>query len=318
MTAVPQVTAVTYADYAPLWATDGAYANTTPEGFLPRGPEDIRVHHTSVAPGYFDLLKTPLLQGRDFTLADDAAAPPVMIVNQAFATRYFGNATAIGRRVQVRSKWHTIVGVVKDSRYFSFTDAPQPHFYRPFRQAYRTGQQLIFFVRTNGDPESAIASLRANAAAVDSTASGFLAATLWDYNALLLLPMKLATNLLTVLGAIAFLLAGVGLHGVISYTVSQRTRELGIRMALGAGANQLLALVLKQGLLLSGGGILLGLLLSAATMRLIANLLTGVTPFDPITFLAASAFLLAVTALATYLPARRATRIEPLRALHNE
>jgi predicted permease len=312
----PGIAAVTYADYAPLWSTDGPYTAAQPEGFVPRNPEDLKVHRTTIAPGYFALLKIPVLEGRDFNENDDGKARRVMIVDQAFARRFYGGASPVGRRVEVWGEWYTVVGLVRYSKYFSFTEGSRPHYYLAFRQSYQMGQHIVFFVRAKGDPDAAIANLRSAAVAIDPNAASFTAAPLVEYNALLLFPLKLAASLLAALGVIAFLLAGVGLYGVISYAVSQRTRELGIRMALGAKPRQVLGAVVRQGMLLTAAGVTLGLALALASMRLLTSLLVGVSPFDPLTFVAASVFLASVAALASFLPAHRATRIEPYAALH--
>jgi predicted permease len=316
--AAPGIAGVTYADYAPLYATDGPYTAVQPEGFVPRNPEDVKVHRTSIAPGYFQLLRIPVLDGRDFTENDDVKAQPVMIVDQAFALRFYGGASPVGRRVKLYGKWFSIIGLVRDSKYFSFTEGPRPHYYLPFRQSYRLGQRILFFVRNNGDPESAIAALRREAAAVAPGAINFTAAPLADYNDLLLIPLRLAASLLAALGAIAFLLAGVGLYGLISYSVSQRTRELGIRIALGARPREVLGMVARQGVILTGAGVLFGLVLAFASMRIVTGLLADISPFDPLTFAAAGLFLLAVALVASFIPAYRATRIQPLNALRTE
>ena len=314
----PGIAAVSYADYAPLWSTDGPYTAALPKGFVPRHPEDVKVHRTSIGPGYFRLLKIPLLEGRDFTESDDRKAERVMIVDQAFAKRFYGGASPVGRQVQVWKKWYRVVGLVRDSRYFSFTGASQPHYYLPFRQSYQQGQFIVFFVRVKGDPDAAISTVRREAVTLDANASSFSAAPLAEYNALLLMPLKLAASMLAALGVIAFLLAAVGLYGVMSYAVSQRTREMGIRMALGARPREVLGVVVREGMLLTAGGVAIGVALALASMRLLAGFLVGISPFDPLTFAAASLFLGAVAAVASFLPAHRATRIDPFKALRSE
>jgi len=313
-----EVAAVSYADFAPLWSSDGPYTSAIPKGFVPRHPDDVKVSMTSIAPGYFRLLEIPLLEGRDFTAMDDAAAAPVMMVDQAFARRFYGGASPVGRQVLVRRQWRTVVGMVRDSKYFSFTESARPHFYLPFRQSYEAGQPIVFFVRTKGDPEAAIASIRREAVALDPSAAGFTAAPLTEFNDLLLLPLKLAASLLMILGGIALLLAAVGLYGVMSCAVSQRTQEMGIRMALGAMPRAVWGSVVGQGMLLAVCGLAIGLVLALASMRLLAKALIGVSPFDPLTFAAAVVFLAAVAAVASFVPAHRATRIDPYVALRSE
>lgn len=312
------ITAAAYADYAPLWSTDGAYNTVRPEGFLAANPSDLKVHRTSVSPGYFSLLEIPFLEGRDFSESDAAQAAEVMIVDQAFARRFYGGASPVGRRVALGKKTVTIVGMVKDSRYFSFTEAPRPHFYRPFRQAFQTGQRAIFFLKSSGDAESALAELRDAAKAIDPGLSGFAAAPLAEYNAILLLPQKLAATLLNVLGLIALVLAGIGLYGVTSYAVSQRTQELGIRMALGARPVEVLGDIVRQVLRVTAFGIGIGALLALATGRILGSWLVGVGDFNVLAFSYSSLFLLLIATLATAIPAWRAMRVDPYTALRSD
>jgi predicted permease len=312
------IAAVAYADYAPLWSTDGPYHTTRPEGFVPRSPDELKVNRTVVSPGYFDLLKIRLLEGRDFTETDDRNTQPVLIVNQAFARRFYDGTSPIGRRVMVRDQWRTIVGLVRDSKYYSFTESPRPHYYMPFRQWYLQGAEIVFFVRAKGSPEAVIASLRAAATDIDRNAAEFTAAPLADQNALLLIPIKLTASLLTALAVIALLLAGVGLYGVISYAVSQRTRELGIRIALGAKPREVLRIIAREGMVLTSAGLFCGLAMAVASMRILSRFLVGISPFDLPTFAAATLFLIAISMLASVVPAVRAARIRPNAALRSD
>ncbi len=224
----------------------------------------------------------------------------------------------MARRVKVRGLWWTVVGVARDGKHFSFTEPPQPHFYVPFRQWYLQGQNIVFFVRAKGEPERAIGGLRAAVAGIDPNAAGFSALAMAERNSMLLIPIKLTTSMLSTLGAIALLLAGVGLYGVISYAVSQRTRELGIRMALGARPRELLTSVAGKGMALTGIGVSCGLALSVLSMQGLAKLLVDVSPFDPPTFAGAAGFLVFVGAAASFVPARRASRVAPIEALRAE
>ena len=314
----PGVTAVTYADYAPLWADDGPYTLAQPEGVVPRHPEDVKVHHTRIGPGYFDLLKIPILEGRDFTDNDNSTTQPVIIVDQAFARRFYRGASPVGRRVRVWQKWFRVVGLVRDSKHFSFTEESLPHFYVPFQQTYRLGQMILFFVRTPGSPDSVISTLHREAAALDANATAFNAAPMAERSALLLLPLRLAASMLAALGVIAFLLAAVGLYGVMSCAVSQRAHEIGIRVALGARPYQILRTVAHHAAVLTGSGLAIGLLLALASLRLVSAFLVGIRPLDPLTFLAASLFLIVVAAAASFVPAHRAMRIDPFAALRSE
>jgi predicted permease len=309
---------VSYADYAPLWANDGPYTAAEPEGFIPRHPEDAKVHGTSVAPGYFDLLRIPILEGRDFSERDLRPAPPVMIVNQAFAMRFYDGASPVGRRVKIRGNWVTVVGLVRDSKYFSFTDKPGPHFYLPFRQSYRLGQRIVFFVRTTGDPEAVVPILRSLAGSIDPNATSLKAAPLEEFNEGLLVPQKIAASLLSALGVIAFLLASVGLYGLTAYSVGQRTQELGIRMALGARPHEVITIIMRRGMILTATGIAIGVGLAVGLMRIVEDLLVGVSTLDALAFGSAAVFLTLVSMLASYIPARKATRLDPFAALRAE
>jgi hypothetical protein len=263
-------------------------------------------------------LKIPILEGRDFTEADDRKAPLVMIVDQAFARRFYGGASPIGRRVQVCKKRWTIAGVVRDSKYFSFTEGSRPHFYLPFRQSWQLGQNIVFFIRSKTDPEAVISTMRREAVAIDPNASSFAAAPLAEHNLMQLLPLRVASGLLAALGVIAFLLSGIGLYGVMSYSVSERTREFGIHMALGARPRDVVSGVAGNSLMLTAMGLAAGLLLAVGATRLIGGILVGISPLDPVTFALASLFLTVVAVLASLRPAYRATQVDPAVALRDD
>jgi hypothetical protein len=278
----------------------------------------LKVHRTSISTGYFELLRIPVLEGRDFKESDVCGAPLVMMVDQAFARRFYGGASPVGRRALLWKKWYTIVGLVRDSKYYSLTRVSTPHFYLPFRQSYQLGQRLVFFARAKGAPDDVIATMRREASGIDPNAASLIAAPLAEYNAVLLLPLKVAASLLAVLGLIALVLAGVGLYGLMSYSVSQRTQELGIRIALGANPGNIVGLVLRQAVVLSATGLAAGLGLALVSMRLVSSFLVGISAFDATTFVLAALFLASVAALSSSLPALRATRVDPHAALRDE
>jgi putative ABC transport system permease protein len=316
----PGVTGAAYSDSIPLGFGLGKWNDVTVEGYAPRRGENLGVHHASVSPGYFDLLRMPLLAGRDFRSEDNKNAPRVMIVNESFAQRFFEGRVPVGRRVQIYGKPFTIVGMVKDSKYLSLSEAPQPYFYMSFDQVhYGSGENgVAFYARTDRDARGFVPVLRREMSAIDPNSAGLTAMALSDYISAAWFGPRLASLFLGVLGVIALLLAGVGLYGVMAYSVSQRTREIGIRIALGADPGGVLRLVMRRGLLLAFSGIAAGLVIALAAAPLIAPLLYHVSPADPASIAGAALFLTVVAVIASLIPALRATRVDPILALHEE
>jgi predicted permease len=318
--AAPGVTGAAYSDSIPLGFGLGKWAKVMVEGYASRPGENLDVHHASVSPGYFDLLRIPLLAGRDFRPEDNENVLRVMIVNESFARRFFDGRDPVGHRVQIYRKPFTIVGMVKDSKYDSLSEGPQPYFYMSFDQVhYGSGENgVALYARTGGDARGFVPVLRREMLAIDPNSAGLTAMPLSDYISAAWFGPRLASVFLGVLGVISILLAGVGLYGVMAYSVSQRTREIGIRMALGARQEGVLRMVIRQGLLLALLGIATGLAISLAATRQLAPLLYRVSPTDPVSIAGAALFLIAVAALASLFPALRATRVDPILALRQE
>jgi predicted permease len=316
----PGVTGAAYSDSIPLGFGLGKWNDVMVEGYAPRRGESLGVHHASVSPGYFDVLRMPLLTGRDFKLEDNDSAPRVMIVNESFARRFFDGRDPVGRRVQVRGTQFTIVGLVKDSKYLSLSESPEPYFFMSFDQVHNSSGEngVSFYARTDRDARGFLPVLRHEMSAIDPSSSGLTAMALSDYISAAWFGPRLASMFLAVLGLIAILLAGVGLYGVMAYSVSQRTREIGIRMALGADPHGVLRMVMRRGLLLALSGIAVGLVIAFAAAPQLAPLLYHVSPADPLSIAGAALFLIAVAVLASLIPALRATRIDPILALHEE
>ncbi len=314
----PGVVAVSYADNLPLGYDRGAWEDLAIEGFVAGPSDNMKIYRFLTAPGYFDLMRIPLVDGRDFTEHDDSQSLQVMIVNETFAHRYFAGANPIGRRVQGWGRWFTIVGVAKDSKYQTPTETPQPFFYVPFRQVLREDLPITFLVRTSGDPLQAASILRHETSSLDPEVSIFDTMALSDFIAVSLFPQKIAALLLSVLGAVALALAAIGLYSVMAYSIAQRTQEIGLRMALGAKPSDVMALALRGGMSLTAIGLAAGVAASLAVTRLAAGFLVGVNATDPLIFTGAASFLGAVALAACYLPARRATRVDPLVALRNQ
>ncbi|HXN47514.1 MAG TPA: ABC transporter permease [Bryobacteraceae bacterium] len=313
----PGIVGVSYADRIPLGFGLGPSSDLEIQGYVPRQGENMVVSRNRVGPGYFATLRIPVLEGREFTSHDDAAAQPVIVINQTFARRFLGSANPVGRKVRAWDTWLTVIGLVRDGKYYTLSEAPRPYFFVPFEQR-PTDNPIDFYVRTRGNPDDALKALRREAAAIDPEVGAFEAMPLADYIAAPLFPQKVAASLLSVLGALSLLLAAVGLYSVMAYAVSQRRNEIGIRMALGARVNDVLAMVMRQGLLLTAAGLAAGLVVALAAARLIGDMLVNVSAFDPLIFIAAVAFLGAIALLASYLPARRATKVDPMTALRCE
>jgi putative ABC transport system permease protein len=318
--AAPGVTGAAYSDSIPLGFGLGKWTDVMVEGYAARPGENLDVHHASVSPGYFELLKMPLLAGRDFRPEDSENAPRVMIVNQSFARRFFGGRDAVGRRVRIYGKAFTIVGMVKDSKYLSLSEAPQPYFYMSFDQVHGGSGEggVALYARSNGDARGFVSVLRRAMSAIDPNSAGLTAMPLSDYISAAWFGPRLAAMFLGVLGGISMLLAGVGLYGVMAYSVSQRTREIGIRMALGAEPGGVLWMVMGRGLLLAVLGIAAGLAMALAATPRLAPLLYRVSPADPVSIAGAALFLMVVAVVASLIPALRATRVDPMVALRQE
>ena len=288
---------------------------------LPAGGEKPMVGLNYVTPDYFRTMRIPLLEGRTFTDADVESAPWVAIVNEKFAKKFWPKESAIGhefREASIHTHSMRVVGVVKDSRTAGLLGPITEHFYSPFAQQYSSLATLQ--VRTVSAPETMIAPIREQIAALAPTMPAFDVHTmltgLYTINGFLL--FQLAAALAGILGSLGLILALVGVFGVISFTVSQRTNEIGIRMAMGAASGSILRMILRNGVWIIAGGIVAGTTLAVAVARLVGNFISGVSPYDPLTYIAVSGMLCAVALLACYIPARRATRIDPVVALRYE
>jgi len=240
----------------------------------------------------------------------------VLIVNRTFARRYFGGASPLGRKVRFFGRWATVAGMARDSKYFDIAEAPRPHFFAPYKQT--DSRELYFFVRAAGSPAAVMAGFGRQVAAIDPGAAAFDAMPIREWTDVTLLPQIVAASLMSALGGISLLLAAVGLYSVMAYTVSQRTREIGIRMALGARPGDILSGVLLHGAVWTAAGVGAGTVAALVVTRLVGSLLVRVGVADPATFAGAILFLVAVALAASFIPARRATRVDPMAALRCE
>jgi predicted permease len=330
MLAAPGVTSVAYSDGVPLGFEPSWWEELDIQGYARSLNENMNIFRNVVSPGYLELMHIPLIEGRNFTEADNEDATPVMIVNEAFVHRFYPGRNPIGGKIHGWGSWFRVIGVVKDSKYHYLGESPTPYFYVPFRQIYREDMNLAFYVRTKGDPSVVLPILRARAHEIDPNVNVFDAVPLKEYIGASLYPQKVAASLMTVLGAVAVLLAAIGLYGVMAYSVAQRTQEIGVRMALGARPGNVLRMVVRQGLALTSIGLVAGIVLAIGLARGAASVsfsnsamgasakLLGGSATDPWIYLGAAAFLCAIAALAAYLPARRAAATSPMQALRVE
>jgi predicted permease len=311
--ALPGVESAVFARMSPL--SYGSYSSSpiAVDGYQPPPEEQPTVEYNEVGPEYFVTMGIPLVSGREFTRADDEKAALVAVVNETMARRYWRGKDPIGERVQVKGRWMRVVGVAKDSKYQSVRETPKPFFYVPWRQNFSVGGGL--YVRTPLNPETMATALAREVHALDGNLAPYEMITMQEQVDRSTSPQKVAVTLVGVLGGLALLLAAIGLYGVMSYAVSQSARELGLRMALGAEASNVWRLVMSRGLGLVAGGVVLGAAVALGLTRLMGNLLYKVSPRDPLAFGAAFAVMTIAALAACFLPALRATRTDPARAL---
>ena len=329
--ALPGVGAVSLADMLPLGTAERTEVftiedsrSTAPPGQQGQhGGQSHMADAVFIAPGYFRAMGIPLLRGRDFTDRDTKGAPAVAIINEVLAKRCWPHQDPIGRRFTLggsddpkNRKVCEVIGVVKAGKYRTLGEAPRPFIYHPYWQNYVPAVHLI--VRTQGDTAAVLNGLRRTVLELDPNLALYDVETMKQVMLLPLFPAHAASLLLGVFGGLALLLAMAGLYGVMSYLVAQRTHEVGIRIALGARAADVLKLMVGSGMRLTLVGVAIGLAGALAVTRLLSSLLYGIRPTDFATFALVSLALTAVAALASYIPARRALRVDPVVALRHE
>jgi putative ABC transport system permease protein len=294
------------------------------ENYVPKGVMRPDNELREVTPGYFAAMSIPLVAGRTFTDGDVREAPQVVVINQAMARRYWPDGeNPIGKRVKLHSGarygmgWSTIVGIVGDVHHFGFDAPPRAEIYFPHAQLPRSSQ-LTLVIKTTGDPAAMAPSARAALAELDANQPVFDVRTMNEVMAQSLAPRRFALLLMVLFAVVALVLAAVGIYGVMSYTVAQRTQEIGIRVALGATPGDVLGMVVREGMLLVSLGLFVGMGAALALGRVVASLLYAVETSDLVTYAAIAATLASVALVAILIPARRATRVEPMLALRSE
>jgi len=318
----PGVTSAAIGSYVPLslnYNSNSIFVEGQP---VERGANVPVAMTGSVGPRYFETMATSILQGREFTDQDTSKTEAVAVVNETFVKRLMpaasSNTDALNHRFSFSAggPFVRIVGVARDGKYFNIAEEPRSFVWVPMSQNYNSTGILV--VRTGGAPESMIGTVRREVQGLDPNLPVFDVKTFSEHMRLSLFPAKVAATVLGVFGLVALLLSAIGIYGITSYAVAQRTREIGIRMALGAQLKDVLRLVLSQGVKLTIMGVAGGLLGAYLATRAIASVLYGVSATDPLTFILVSLMLVAVALLACYVPARKATKVDPLKALRYE
>jgi predicted permease len=314
--AYPGVESVSLERFVPLWFTGRGYSSVEVEGYTPRPGEDMGIDYNVVGPAYFWTLEIPLVSGRDFSEQDRAGQPAVLIVNQTMANHFWPGKNATGHRVRVQGAWRTVVGVARDIKYHRMNEEPRQFTYLPSLQSAGTEANII--VRSEKPTAAVLGLVRAAAQSLDTKVQPLETDDLEGLLHVSLFANRTAATLATVLGVLGMLLAAIGIYGMLSYSVSQRFREIGIRRALGAQSRDILRLVVGQGLRLTLIGAGLGAAFGLAVTSAMSSLLFGVSATDPLTFAAVVCVVTIVGGAAAYIPARRALRVDPMVALRYE
>jgi predicted permease len=312
--ALPGVEAVTVGNRVPL-GFGGGSTSVKPEGYQWQPHESMEVHEEMVGPDYLHTLQIALASGRDLNARDTEMSQPVALVNQAFADRYWPNQNPLGKRIvtDISDKTFLVVGVTRNTSISDIKADPAPFLYLPLYQLYRA--QMTVHARVTGDPKAFAATLENTVHQLNSELPLYDVSTLKDTIQLATVPTRIAGTFVGAFGLLALVLAAVGVYGVISYSTRQRTQELAIRLALGAESREVFRLVLSQGLRLALIGISIGLVVSILLTRFLKDLLVGVTSTDMLTFAMVSVLLCLVALLACFVPAWRATKVDPMAAL---
>jgi predicted permease len=314
--ALQGVAAVSTVARVPLGLGGASSSRVEAQGYVPAKNEEMMAWVHTIGPGYFQLMKTPLLAGREFGSADTESTQRVIVVNETFAKRYFPGVDPLGRQVKLRGKVCAVAGVVRDAKFQTLDEKPTPAVYQAEEQMFDSS--INFLVRTAGDPLAMSRAVESAIHAVDPQLPIYGQRSLETSIGTAYFGQRMGGSLLGAFGALALVLAAVGLYGVLVYGVTQRSREVGIRMAIGASRGDVLRLILWQGLRMTGIGLAIGLAVAVAVTRVMAGLLFGVSPTDVPTILLESLLLAVVAACASFLPAYRATKIDPILAIRHE
>jgi macrolide transport system ATP-binding/permease protein len=316
--ALPGVTSASFANRLALGLSGNSSIGVDVDGYTPQPNEEVVPNYTLVAPRHFETMRIPLREGREFLRSDTKDSPLVVVINETMARRYWPNRKALGGHIRF-GRTAEVIGIAADARYSSLSEPPTPQLYFPLAQNNVSTVSLL--VRVSGDPARTLNGIRDAIRTLDPNLPLYNVRTLTEHMQTAVFAQRMAADLLGALGILALLLAAIGLYGVIAYAVSQRTQEMGIRLALGASPGALLAMIVGHGMRLTIVGLVIGLSLALAafgSIGAVRTLLPGISPLDPMTFVAVPLILAVIAALAAWIPARRAGRVDPLTALRYE
>jgi predicted permease len=316
MQSVPGVESYALARQVPLGMSGTSSAGVTVDGYTPRPDEEVNIVYNIVGPRYFETMRIPIVRGREFTPQDTSEAPRALVVNETMAKQYWAGRDALGGRVRIGKENYQVVGIARDIKYVQINEAPMPYMYLALDQNFAS--QAVLHVRSASEPAGVLRAVRDIVRSLDSNLPIYDARTVTEHMRTAVFAQRMGANLLGAMGVLAVVLAAVGLYGVIAYAVSQRTQEMGIRLALGAAPGDLLRMVMRQGMMITGVGLVIGLALAFAATGFMRSMLPGIAPRDPVTFVAVPLFLIAIAMVAAVIPARRAGAVDPVVALRYE
>ena len=315
VTALPGVAAAAFSLQLPLGFSGSGATRVAVDGYTPPANEEPIVGVNIVSVRYFETMGIPIVAGREFSSADSITAPLAVVINETMAKRYWSGRDPLGTRLRVDDAY-VVVGIARDIKYGTLDEPPRPYVYFNLAQRYSSG--VLLQVRTAGDPLSLVGPVREAVRAIDPNLPLWDTRPVSEHMEQAVFPQRIGASLLGMMGALALLLATVGLYGVISYAVSQRTPEMGVRLALGASPSALRGMVIGHGVRLTIVGVVIGLAAAFGAARLVVSLLPGITATDPLTFVSVPAVLLGIAIAAAWLPARRASMVDPIVALRYE
>jgi macrolide transport system ATP-binding/permease protein len=320
VTALPRVRSAAFGSRMPLGMGNNNSMGVSIDGYVPREDEEVVISYSTVGPRYFETMSIPVRQGREYAETDTPDAPNVVVINESMARRYWKDGNAMGGRIRMGNQnVLEVVGIVADSKYSSINERPLPQIYLSLNRFPISTLRL--FVKASGDPTPMVAETRNALRALDASLPVYDARTMNEHMQGAVFAQKMAANLLGAMGVLALLLAAIGLYGVMAYAVSQRTQEMGIRLALGASPGSLLNMIVGQGMRLTVIGLVIGLALAFGafgSIGAVRTLLPGISPLDPVTYIAVPVVLGLIALLASWIPGRRAGKVDPLVALRYE